>query len=133
MTTDPIFAAFCEAGLWPGLGRKLAASLAEAGIDSPADVSVPNLTALPKIGPLRANRLLSSFIGANPVYEVVELLVPAGIEARIASRVVDALGPPAARLLRAANPSWRKARIPDPAARSKSGNVRSHLWWRHCH
>jgi exodeoxyribonuclease V alpha subunit len=105
VTTDPVFAAFCEAGLWPGLGRKLAGSLADAGIESPADVSVSNLSALPKIGPLRANRLLSSFIGANPVYEVVELLVPAGIEARVASRVVDALGPPASRLLR--DDPWR--------------------------
>jgi exodeoxyribonuclease V alpha subunit len=49
--------------------------------------------------------LLSSFIAAGPVYEVVEILVPAGVEARLAGRVVDALGPPASRLLR--DDPWR--------------------------
>ncbi|HJQ44576.1 MAG TPA: AAA family ATPase [Jatrophihabitantaceae bacterium] len=105
MTTDPIFAEFCAAGLWPGLGRKLAGALPEAGIESPADVNLTNLAALPKIGATRANRLLSSFIAAAPVYEVAELLVPAGIDARVAARVVDALGPPASRLLR--DDPWR--------------------------
>jgi exodeoxyribonuclease V alpha subunit len=97
---DPVFAAFCAAGLWPGLGRTLAAALADAGITGPADVSATNLAALPKVGPTRAGRLLSSFIAAAPVYEVAELLVPASVDARVAARVVDALGPPAARLLR---------------------------------
>ncbi|HEY3632210.1 MAG TPA: AAA family ATPase [Jatrophihabitantaceae bacterium] len=49
---------------------------------------------------MRAGRLLSAFIGAAPVYELVELLVPAGLDARVASRVVDAFGPPAPRLVR---------------------------------
>jgi exodeoxyribonuclease V alpha subunit len=104
-TPDPVFAAFCSARLWPGLGPALAAALGDAGIHSPADVSATNLAALPKVGPTRAGRLLSSFIAAGPVYEVLELLVPASVEARIASRVVDALGPPAARLLR--DDPWR--------------------------
>jgi len=34
------------------------------------------------------------------VYELVELLVPAGLDARVASRIVDAFGPPAPRLVR---------------------------------
>ena len=55
---------------------------------------------MPKIGATRAGRLLSSFLAAAPVYELVELLVPAGLDARVASRVVDALGPPAPRLVR---------------------------------
>ncbi|MCU1658760.1 MAG: Exodeoxyribonuclease [Pseudonocardiales bacterium] len=100
MSTDPVFAAFCAAGLWPGLGRTLAGALEGAGIEAPADVNATNLAALPKVGPTRAGRLLSAFIAAAPVYEVVELLVPASVEARIASRVVDVLGPPASRLLR---------------------------------
>jgi exodeoxyribonuclease V alpha subunit len=98
--SDPVFLAFCAAGLWPGLGKTLAGVLPDAGIDSPADVSAANLALLPKVGPTRAGRLLSSFIAASPVYEVVEILVPAGVEARVAGRVVDALGPPASRLLR---------------------------------
>jgi len=55
---------------------------------------------LPKIGTTRAGRLLSSFLAAAPVYELVELLVPAGLDARVASRIVDALGPSAPRLVR---------------------------------
>jgi len=35
------------------------------------------LALLPKIGATRAGRLLSSFLAAAPVYELVELLVPA--------------------------------------------------------
>ncbi len=52
------------------------------------------------MGATRAGRLLSSFLAAAPVYEVVELLVPAGVDARLAGRVGDALGPPASRLIR---------------------------------
>jgi exodeoxyribonuclease V alpha subunit len=55
---------------------------------------------LPKVGAVRAGRLLSSFLAAAPVYEVVELLVPAALDPRLASRLHDQLGPPAARLLR---------------------------------
>ena len=100
MSPDPVFAAFCAAGLWPGLGRTLAGALAGAGIEGPADVTATNLGALPKVGPTRAGRLLSSFVAAGPVYEVADLLVPADVDVRVAGRVVDALGPPAPRLLR---------------------------------
>jgi exodeoxyribonuclease V alpha subunit len=100
VTTDPVFAAFCAARLWPGMGPTLAGALADAGIEGPDDVSAANLAALPKVGPTRAGRLLSSFVAATPVYEVAELLVPADVDARVAGRVVDALGPPASRLLR---------------------------------
>jgi exodeoxyribonuclease V alpha subunit len=55
---------------------------------------------LPKVGSVRAGRLLSSFLAAAPVYEVVELLIPAALDPRLASRLHDHLGPPAARLLR---------------------------------
>ena len=97
---DPVFTAFCEAGLWPGLGRRLAEALPEAGIHGPEDVTVGNLAALPAIGPKRAGRLLSAFVGAGPAYEVAQLLVPAGLPARLAGRAVDLLGPAAARGLR---------------------------------
>ena len=74
--------------------------MAEAGIRGPADMSTANLATLPKVGTVRAGRLLSSFLAAAPVYEVVELLVPAALDPRLASRLHDQLGPPAARLLR---------------------------------
>ena len=105
MTSDPVFVAFCEAGLWPGLGRTLAAALPDAGIEGPEDVSATNLALLPKVGPLRSGRLLSAFIAAGSVYDVVALLVPAGLDARLAGRAVDTLGAGAARTLR--DDPWR--------------------------
>ncbi len=98
--TDPVFAAFCESGLWPGLGRALAAALPEAGIHGPDDVSSERLSALPRVGTVRAERLLSSWIGSAGTYEAARLVVTAGLPARLAGRVVEAIGDDAARLLR---------------------------------
>jgi exodeoxyribonuclease V alpha subunit len=105
VTADPVFTAFAEAGLWPGLGRTLAGALSDAGIDGPADVSADNLVLLPKVGAKRAGRLLSSFLAAAPSYEVLEILHPAGVDARVAGQVTDALGAGAARLVR--DDPWR--------------------------
>jgi len=44
--------------------------------------------------------LLSSFVAAGPAYELVGLLAPAGVDARVAGRVLEVLGPAAPRLLR---------------------------------
>ena len=44
---DRVFAAFCAAGLWPGLGKRTAAELPAAGIVSPDDVSADRLIKLP--------------------------------------------------------------------------------------
>jgi exodeoxyribonuclease V alpha subunit len=63
-------------------------------------VTAERLAQLPKVGAMRAGRLLSSFLAAGPAYELVELFVPAGMDARVANRVVDTLGPPAPRLVR---------------------------------
>ena len=52
------------------------------------------------MGKQRAERLFSAFLSAAPVYDVVGLLVGAGLEARLAAGVADALGPDAARRLR---------------------------------
>jgi exodeoxyribonuclease V alpha subunit len=79
--------------------------LPEWGIAGPADVTAANLRGLPKVGGQRAERLLSSFIAATPAYEVCQLLVPAGLDARLAGRAIDLLGPPAPRLLR--DDPWR--------------------------
>ncbi|GAB4079360.1 AAA family ATPase [Modestobacter muralis] len=99
-TGDPVFAAFCAAGLWPGLGKRAAAELPAAGITSPDEVSADRLLALPRVGKQRAERLFSSFLAAGPTYEVVELLVGAGLNARLAVSSADTLGPDAARRLR---------------------------------
>ena len=97
---DPVFAAFTAAGLWPGLGKRTAAELPAAGITSADSVSAAALLRLPRVGKQRAERLFSSWLAAAPVYEVVGLLVGAGLEARLAAGVADTLGPDAARLLR---------------------------------
>src|SRR4051794_33857737 len=97
---DPVFAAFCAAGLWPGLGKRAAAELAAAGITPPDDVTADRLLTLPRVGRQRAERLFSGFLAAAPTYEVVGLLVGAGLDAKLAAGVADALGPDAARRLR---------------------------------
>ncbi|HYO34990.1 MAG TPA: AAA family ATPase [Geodermatophilus sp.] len=97
---DPVFAAFVAAGLWPGLGRRAVAELPGAGITSADDVTVAKLLGLPRVGKQRAERLFSSFLSAQPTYDVVELLVRAGLEAKLASSAADALGEDAARRLR---------------------------------
>ncbi len=97
---DAVFVAFCTAGLWPGLGKRAAAELPAAGITRADDVSAANLIRLPRVGKQRAERLFSSWLSAAPVYEVVEMLVGAGLEARLAAGVADTLGPDAARRLR---------------------------------
>jgi len=99
-TPDRVFPAFCAAGLWPGLGKRTAAELPAAGIVSPDDVSADRLLKLPRVGRQRAERLFSSFLSAQPTYEVVGILIAAGLEARLAAGVADALGPDAARRLR---------------------------------
>lgn len=108
---DPVFSAFCQAGLWPGLGRTLAAALAEAGITSPAEVTAERLTELPGVGTVRAGRLLSSWIGAGTTYELVELLHPVGLPARAAGRLVDLFGEQAAAFLR--DDPWRLLELSD--------------------
>jgi exodeoxyribonuclease V alpha subunit len=97
---DRVFAAFCAAGLWPGLGKRTAAELPAAGITGPDDVTAARLLKLPKVGKQRAERLFSSFLSAAPTYEVVTLLVTAGLDAKLAAGTADALGPDPARRLR---------------------------------
>ncbi|MGY1590985.1 AAA family ATPase [Geodermatophilus sp. SYSU D00708] len=100
VAADPVFSAFCTAGLWPGLGKRAAAELPAAGITSPDDVTADRLQKLPRVGRQRAERLFSSFLAAAPTYEVVELLVGAGLDAKLAATAADALGTDAARRLR---------------------------------
>jgi exodeoxyribonuclease V alpha subunit len=91
--------------LWQGLGLTLAAALPEAGIRTPDDVSTAALARLPKVGQLRAGRLLSAFIAAQPAYDLVELMLTAGLPARLAGRAVEAFGSGAQRLLK--DDPWR--------------------------
>jgi len=65
-------------------GRTLANALADAGIEGPEDVSATNLAALPKVGPTRAGRTALGVHRRRSRDEVVTLIVPAGLDARIA-------------------------------------------------
>ena len=108
-----VFAEFAAAGLWPGLGQTTAARLADAGITCPDDVTNEKLAGLPRMTDRRANRLVTSFIGAGQLYDIVELLVPQEIPARWAARLTEALGDGAAATLRA--DPWRLLALPDAA------------------
>ncbi|TKJ32026.1 AAA family ATPase [Blastococcus sp. CCUG 61487] len=110
---DQVFAAFCAANLWPGLGRRTAAELPTVGIATPDDVTADRLLKLPRVGRQRAERLFSSFLAAQPTYEVVEMLVTAGLPAKLAAGVADALGPDAARRLR--DDPWALLALPGVA------------------
>lgn len=111
MAGDPAFRAFCEAGLWPGLGKTLAAALPTAGIDSPNAVTATALATLPRVTTQRAERLVSSWVGATPTYDVVTLLVAANVEPRLAGRVTELYGQDAAQILRA--DPWQLLALPD--------------------
>src|SRR5437763_3731784 len=102
---DPVFAAFCAAGLWPGVGRSISDKLTAAGISCPDDVSAAALGRVDGLGGKRAERFAKTFTQAAPRYAVAELLHEAGLPLRAAAAIVDALGSRAADAL-AADP-WR--------------------------
>jgi exodeoxyribonuclease V alpha subunit len=68
-------------------------------------VTATALAGLPRVGPVRAGRLVSAFIAAGPAYQVTELLVAAELPARWAARVIELFGAAAHRLLR--DDPWR--------------------------
>lgn len=100
--TDPhaVFAAFHEASLWPGLGRTTGSRLAAAGITLPEHVDLGRLGQVEGVSGPRARRLADSFRAAAGTYAVVELLVGAGLPARLARAATERLGPNAADDLR---------------------------------
>jgi len=95
-----VFAEFCEAGLWPGLGRALAGRLAEAGITGPEHMTAARLQTLDGIGPKRALRLAAAFEDVLPAYDAAELLVSCRVPARYAGPAVGYFGNAAAERLR---------------------------------
>jgi exodeoxyribonuclease V alpha subunit len=101
----------------------MSAKLAEAGITSPADVTAPNLSGLPRMTDRRASRLVTSFIGVGQLYQIAELLVPEEIPVRWAARLADALGDEAGAVLRA--DPWRLLALPDAAVAQADRLARS--------
>ncbi len=118
-----VFAEFCAAGLWPGVGQTMSAKLVEAGITSPAEVTAPNLSGLPRMTDRRASRLVTSFIGVGQLYQIAELLVPEEIPVRWAARLAEALGDEAGAVLRA--DPWRLLALPDAAVAQADRLARS--------
>jgi exodeoxyribonuclease V alpha subunit len=102
---DTAFEAFCEAGLWPGLSRRLASALPSAHINGPDDVTVEALSSLDKVSRDRAEKLLKAFTGAAPRLAVAELLFSTSLSVRPAFGAVEAFGADAADLLR--DDPWR--------------------------
>lgn len=102
---EEVFEAFCTAGLWPLLGRTVAARLPAAGIRRADDVTESALAAVEGISSTRAAKLVAAFDQARPRYDVVALVVPAGLPARLAFGVTAALGPGAAGQL--TDDPWR--------------------------
>jgi exodeoxyribonuclease V alpha subunit len=101
---DTAFEAFCEAGLWPGLG-KLAAALPAARINSPDDVTADALATLDGVTRLRGEQLAKAFYSAAPRLAVAELLFGASLSVRPAFGAVEAFGSDAPHLLR--EDPWR--------------------------
>jgi exodeoxyribonuclease V alpha subunit len=96
---ESVFAAFCAAGLWPGLGRTTAERLPAAGINSPGDVTTAALLTIDGIAAKKAEKLAKAFVDAQPRYAVAEMLHAARLPVRAAAPVVDALGGNAAAAL----------------------------------
>jgi exodeoxyribonuclease V alpha subunit len=109
--TGRVFAEFCAAGLWPGVGPVLAKEFAAQGISQPSQVRVDVLAGLQGVTGKRAERLFSAWIGSDHLYALAELLVPQELPARWANRLVDLFGEDAAATL-TADP-WRLLQLPD--------------------
>jgi exodeoxyribonuclease V alpha subunit len=102
---DTAFEAFCEAGLWPSLGRATASRLAAAHINGPDDISADALGAIEGVGSKRAQQLVKTFEDARPRLAVAELLFAASLPMRPAFGAVELLGRDAAGELR--TDPWR--------------------------
>jgi exodeoxyribonuclease V alpha subunit len=100
-----LFAAFCAAGLWPGLGRTTAGRLGAAGITRPADVTIAKLCDVQGVAPMRADRLVGAFRERSVTYDVAGLLYEAELPLRPAAAAAAALGSNAVAILR--EDPWR--------------------------
>ena len=99
------FEAFCTAGLWPSMSKTVRDKLPAAGIHTADDVTEEALAAIPGLSAKRAATLMVNFARARPGFDVVALLLPAGLPARLAGGVLGALGPGAGGVL--ADDPWR--------------------------
>ncbi len=87
------------------MGKALREKLPAAGIHEASDVTEEALAAVPGLSARRAAKLIVDFDRARPTYDVVALLLPAELPARMAGGLLGALGPGAAAVL--AEDPWR--------------------------
>jgi exodeoxyribonuclease V alpha subunit len=102
---DTAFEAFCEAGLWPTLGRTTASRLAAARINGADDVTPVALASIEGVGPKRAQTLVKTFADAQPRLAVAELLFAASLSVRPAFGAVELFGRESGAILR--GDPWR--------------------------
>jgi exodeoxyribonuclease V alpha subunit len=107
---DTAFEAFCEAGLWPSLGRTTASRLAAAHINGADDVTADALGSIEGVSGKRAQLLIKTFEDAKPRLAVAELLFAASLSVRPAFGAVDLYGREAAAQLRI--DPWRLLAVP---------------------
>jgi exodeoxyribonuclease V alpha subunit len=121
-----IFAAFCAAGLWPGLGKTLRDKFPANGIRTADDVTEEALAAIPGLSARRAATLTVAFARARPKFEIVGMLLGAELPARLAEGALSALGPGAAGVLR--DDPWRLLDAGDADLR-QADRLASELGW----
>ncbi|MBO0826912.1 MAG: hypothetical protein J2P24_03945, partial [Streptosporangiales bacterium] len=109
-TAASVFAAFCEARLWPGCGPALARRVVAAGVTHPDDVTPGALSQLDGVSAGRAEKLVDNLDRARPVFDVAEVLHAAGVPVRLAAAAVRRHGPGAASVLR--DDPWRLLELP---------------------
>jgi exodeoxyribonuclease V alpha subunit len=107
---DTAFEAFCEAGLWPNLGRTTASRLAAAHINGADDVTIDALSSIEGVSSKRAQLLFKTFADAKPRLAVAELLYAASLSVRPAFGAVELLGRDAAGELQ--TDPWRLLGVP---------------------
>ncbi len=81
------------------MGKALREKLPPAGIREASDVTEEALAAVPGLSARRAANLMVAFARARPTFDVVALLAPADLPARLAGSALAALGPGAAAAL----------------------------------
>ncbi|MCU1675664.1 MAG: putative ATP-dependent exoDNAse [Frankiales bacterium] len=92
--------ALCQAGLWTGVTPATARKLVAAGVTDPGRITRTTLESLTGMAAKKLDDILTAAAKASDAYAVVELLVAAGLPARLAGPAMDALGRNAAGFLR---------------------------------
>ncbi|MDQ1725048.1 MAG: exodeoxyribonuclease alpha subunit, partial [Frankiaceae bacterium] len=97
--------ALCQAGLWAGVTAATGRKLAAGGVTDPGRITRTTLESLTGMAAKKLDDILTAATKASDAYAVVELLIAAGLPARLAAPALETLGRGAAGFLR--NDPWR--------------------------